>query len=264
MYHGAPTPPQRPKMASIVYVPSSQPNPVAYYTAESVINPQSIQQLPQHQVPLVYPDTSTQQRMQAPQPQVLISESFSTEATPFYAYQPAPHETSSSTSSLVCLVPTVTATNSPQLPMLIQSLGSSTISFHSDPALRTQETHATPQVMQQMLTTDYMQVSMETPVPLSQSAVDPAAKTNVVNSSEVCRHYINGRCNRRKCRFLHPGVRSPLMPSHVPYTPCDLTPIMKTPSFAQVSPLTPYSSLSTASVNSFSVPPSTSWETILW
>ncbi|CAG9582803.1 conserved hypothetical protein [Leishmania major strain Friedlin] len=264
MYHGVSTPPQHPQMASIVYVPSSQPNPVAYYAAEPVINPQTIQQLPQHRVSLVYPDTVAQQRIQAPQQQVVIPESFTTEATPFYAYQPAPHETRGSTSSLVCLVPTVTTNNSPQLPMLIQSLGSSTISFHADPALRTQETHATPQAMQQVLTTDYMQISMEKPVPPSKSATDPAAKTNVMSSSEVCRHYINGRCNRRKCRFLHPDLRSPLMPSHVTYTPCDSAPIMKNPSFAQVSPLTPYSSLSTASLSSFSVPPSTQRETILW
>ncbi|TPP44705.1 LSM domain family protein [Leishmania donovani] len=144
MYHGVSTPPQHPQMASIVYVPSSQPNPVAYYAAEPVMNPHV------------------------------------------------------NTSNLVCLVPTVTANNSPQLPMLIQSLGSRSISFHADPALRTQETHATPQAMQQVLTPDYMQVAMETPVPLSQSAIDPAPKTNVMNSSEVCRHYINGRCNRRK------------------------------------------------------------------
>ncbi|CAJ1993263.1 predicted zinc finger protein [Leishmania donovani] len=264
MYHGVSTPPQHPQMASIVYVPSSQPNPVAYYAAEPVMNPQSIQQLPQHQVSLVYPDTPAQQRMQAPQQQVVIPESFATEATPFYAYQPARHETSVNTSNLVCLVPTVTANNSPQMPMLIQSLGSRSISFHADPALRTQETHATPQAMQQVLTPDYMQVAMETPVPLSQSAIDPAPKTNVMNSSEVCRHYINGRCNRRKCRFLHPDLRSPVMPSHATCTPCDSAPIMKNPSFAQVSPLTPYSSLSTASLNSFSVPPSTQWETILW
>ncbi|GET92966.1 hypothetical protein, conserved [Leishmania tarentolae] len=261
MYQGASTL-QHPQMASIVYMPTSEPSSIAYYASESAINPQSMQQLPQHQVSLVYSDKVPQQHVHALQ-QIVLPESYATEATPFYAYQPPPHETNGSTSNLVCFVPTVSTSNAPQLSRLIQPLGYNSISLHADPCLRSQETNATPQVMQQVLTADYAQHPMKTAAPPSKTTSDSAGKTNVTTPSEVCRHYLNGRCNRRKCRFLHPEVCSPSVPSHVTYTPCDPTPIMKTPLLAQVSPLTPYSSLSTASLNSFSVPSSTPWEAIL-
>ncbi|CAJ1035381.1 hypothetical protein, conserved [Leishmania lindenbergi] len=261
MYHGVCTPPQQPSMTSIVYVQTTQPSPVAYYAAEPIIDQQSIQALQQHQVSLVYPGTAAPQRIHAPHQPTIIPETYASEATPFYAYQPTLKEASCNTGSLVCLVPTVAASSSQQLSMLMQSLSSNSPSFHSDLSLRTQETRAAPQMMQQMLTTEYVQPAMEAHGSLSQSVIDPSTKSPLLSSSEVCRHYINGRCNRRKCRFLHPDLRSPIMTSHVMYIAPDAASIISNQSVPQVSPLTPYPSLSTPSLSAFHVPALTSWET---
>ncbi|KAG5492329.1 hypothetical protein GH5_01247 [Leishmania sp. Ghana 2012 LV757] len=263
MYHGVSKPLQQPHMASIVYVQNAQPSPVAYCTPEQVLKQQPMQQIQQHHTPLVYPVTASPQCIPARPQQPIIPEGYASEGTPFYAYQPAPQERGSNTGNFVCLVPTVAVNNSAQLSMLFHSFGSNSHRLHADSASLAQEAHAASQVMQQMLTADCMQMVMKSHAPPPQPTIEKSVKTAFPESSEVCRHYINGRCNRRKCRFLHPDLRNTIIPSQVTYAPCDVGSIINKQPITQVSPLTPYSSLSTPSLNSFHAPTPTSWETHL-
>ncbi|KAG5467029.1 hypothetical protein LSCM1_01209 [Leishmania martiniquensis] len=258
IYQSVSKPLQQTQMASIVYVQNAQPNSMAYYATEPAINQQPMQQIQQQHSPFMYPVTASPQCMQGTPQQAIVPESYVAERTPFYAYQPALHETGS---NFVCLVPTVALNNSAQLSMLFHSLGSNSPSLHASPALLAQETHPTPQVMQQMLAVDSMQIMMESHAPQPQLTIEGSVKPSFPESSEVCRHYISGRCNRRKCRFLHPDLRNVNLPSAAAFVPADTGSLINKPSVTQVSPLTPYSSLSTASLNSLHAPTPTSWET---
>ncbi|KAG5492864.1 hypothetical protein JKF63_01444 [Porcisia hertigi] len=260
MYHSVPTPPQQPNMSSIMYVQNAQPEAISYYSTESFINPQPMQQLQPQRMPVLYTTTAAPQRMHGQPQQAIIPESYAPEMTPIYAYQLAPHEAGNKTGNIVCLVPTISSSNPQQFSMLMQSMGSNSSSFHTGPPLSTSEAHTTPQVMGQMLMPEHLQMALETRPPPPHGAMDSAAKAALLASPEVCRHYINGRCNRRKCRFLHPDVNSPTMHSLFPPPPRHTPSTVKSQHIAHVSPLTQYSSLSTTSLSSIHVPAPTPWE----
>lgn len=248
---------QQPNMASLVYVQNVSPNGVTYYApAESMMNrPPAPQSQPQP-VSFVYATTTPNvQSVPTPPLQQSVTPAFAAKPAPYYVYPPAAAcDPNARAGNVVYIVPSASSNNNPQLSMLLQSMSSGQPTFPSNAAA--------PQMMPTMLGSEYVQVAFDPRVaaPAAPPMLKPAARAALMACPDVCRHYINGRCNRRKCRFLHPDLRGQMTPSFVQYASQDAVGAVNVQPPVQMSTPVHYSSVSSASVSNYNVPPPAPWE----
>lgn len=204
-------------MSQLVYVPGMPAESLRYYATDSVQN--TLMQ----PMTILYPAaTSDTHSISTPPLPAVQQPPFSPNRGSYYVCQNLPMEVNRH-SKVVYLLPSTPPQSGGPMSVFIQPSNSSCSSFVVNQPYVGQEVYTAAQVMAPPSQTPQQhQVAC---APMSHSAtakppqplIDPATKLALLRSPEVCRHYLNGRCNRRKCRFLHPDLHHPVEPTMMTY-----------------------------------------------
>ncbi|KPA86545.1 hypothetical protein ABB37_00685 [Leptomonas pyrrhocoris] len=241
-------------MSQLVYLQSMPMEPVRYYAAEPYNRP------PMQPMTILYPAASAVPDMRSisTPPQLQQGQQpFTPNGPSYYICQDRPMEMNNN-GKVVYLVPSAKpSTNAAPMSMFIQpNTGCSSLPMeqsHGMPDMYTAAQMLAPQ--QPQMRTTYVPMSSTVAVnKLPQSTAEPGAEPPLLRSLEVCRHYLNGRCNRRKCRFLHPDLHHPVEPAVMTYMAAAEpgTPVPSHTSQSAVN-IIPYANSQSSSMNSFTV-----------
>lgn len=210
-------------MSHLVYVQGVPSESVRYYSSEP------LNSTPMQQMTFLYPSpggmqaVSTPPQQQQPPQQLPVPN-----GTPYYVCQNRVLDMSNANANqgnkVVYLVPSLPSNNAGPMSMVIHSNNSISSNLPMNQPYGGQQMYPTAQMVpqqqqqqQQYPPMAYAPMPNMMPIKAPQPTMDPNTKLTLLRSPDVCRHYLNGRCNRRKCRFLHPDRLSSVEPSNVSY-----------------------------------------------
>ncbi|KPI90761.1 hypothetical protein ABL78_0197 [Leptomonas seymouri] len=245
-------------MSQFVYVQSIPSETMQYYTAELVHRP------PMQQMTILCPAASSSSGMHLiatpAQPQQSQQQT-ALNGSAYCNYQSRPTEMNNKGKVAYLVLSANPPGNAGPMSVFIQSNNPSCPTLSINQSHGGPEMYATAQIMAPQHQQSQQQHQMMTYMPMpsqvavtkpTQPMIDPSTKLALQCSSEVCRHYLNGRCNRRKCRFLHPDLHHPVESTVMTYlAPAEPnTPVLSRTSQSGAS-IAPYVSSPSSSMSSF-------------